>query len=130
AAGREDEVALGLGGDVGVRLLDLAAQDVDVDRRFLGAHVVIASVRRWLRRSHQARASDGMQRFVAVTVAHAATSSAPSISAAVSAPIANSAASVASHTVASLNACRRRVGFGGSAGPPTTSRAPRFQRWP
>src|SRR5438094_805096 len=116
AAGREDELPFLLDRDLGVGLLDLAAQDVDVDRRFDLAHVVMGSVRRW-RRSHQASASDGMQRFVAVTVVQAPTSTPPRTSAAVPAPAANSAATVASQTVASLNACRRRVGFGGSGGP-------------
>jgi hypothetical protein len=43
AAGGEDEVLLGVGGDVGVGLADLVAQDVDVDGRLGRGHATVAT---------------------------------------------------------------------------------------
>src|SRR5205823_13312592 len=84
-----------------------------------------------LRRRASSHASivDGIQKFVTVTSPHTATRTPPKTSATALAPAANRTATVASQTVASLNACRRRTGLGGSSGGQVRSRSPRFQRW-
>src|SRR5947209_7580260 len=70
--------------------------------------------------SHDASTSEGRQRLVAVTIAHAPSRRPPSASANVAAPSANSAPTNSSQTVATLNAWRRRAGLGGSPGPPVS----------
>src|SRR6266568_673735 len=74
-----------------------------------------------------ARSSEGMQKLVMVTVAQAATSRPPRISATVFTPAVKRVPTTTSQTVAILNAWRRRVGLRGNAGPPATWRTTWFQ---
>jgi hypothetical protein len=62
--------------------------------------------------------------LVAVTVAHAATSSPPIARPAVVAPTVSSAPVTSSQAVASLNAWRLRTGLTGSRGAPKARRTP------
>ena len=67
---------------------------------------------RWVWRAHQAKASEGRQRFVAVTVEQAATSSPPRINPAVVAPAASRVPTTSSQTVGDLE----RVATAGRVG--------------
>src|SRR5438105_13484706 len=110
AAGREDELLLLIGGDLGIGLANLRAEDVDVNRDVGGTHVAITSLR-VVRRSHQASASDGRKMFVAVTVAQAATSRPPRTRETDVAPTHQNPPTASSQASATLYDWPRRIGF-------------------